>query len=124
MLKYLRRHPVPRVTIAGGMAKITKLSQGLLDLHSRRGEVDLAWLARLATQAGGGLGLANHIAASNSAMEAFGHARDADIDLPAQVAEAAWQTAAKALGGDMLLEIVVFDRAGRWLAGSGFRAAH
>ena len=29
MLKYLRRHPVPRVTIAGGVAKMTKLAQGL-----------------------------------------------------------------------------------------------
>ena len=48
MLKYLRRHPVPRVTIAGGVAKMTKLAQGLLDLHSKRGEVDLAMLASLA----------------------------------------------------------------------------
>jgi cobalt-precorrin-5B (C1)-methyltransferase len=124
MLKYLRRHPVPRVTIAGGVAKITKLSQGLLDLHSRRGEVDLTWLARLATQAGGGVTLANAIAVSNSALEAFGHAHDAGVDLPGQVAEAAWQTAATALGGDMPLEIVVFDRTGQWLAGSGFRTAH
>ena len=38
MLKYLRRHPVPRVTIAGGVAKMTKLAQGLTDLHSKRGE--------------------------------------------------------------------------------------
>ena len=44
-LKYLRRHPVPRVTIAGGFAKMTKLGQGMLDLHSKRGSVDLVWLA-------------------------------------------------------------------------------
>src|SRR5258706_103271 len=30
-LKYLRTHPVPRITIAGGVAKMTKLAQGLLD---------------------------------------------------------------------------------------------
>ena len=46
MLKYLRRHPVPRVTIAGGFGKMTKLAQGLLDLHSKRGAVDNAALAR------------------------------------------------------------------------------
>src|SRR3954466_3197056 len=28
MLKYLRRHPVPKVTVAGGVAKVTKLGQG------------------------------------------------------------------------------------------------
>ncbi len=124
MLKYLRRHPVPRVTIAGGMAKITKLGQGLLDLHSRRGEVDLNWLAERVVAAGGDATLATRIAESNTAMEAFGHARDAGIDLPAGVAEAAWQTAAGALGGGMALEVVIFDRAGQWLAGTGFRAAH
>src|SRR5512147_812226 len=48
MLKYVRTHPLPRVTIAGGVGKMTKLAQGLLDLHSRRGEVDLAILAELA----------------------------------------------------------------------------
>ena len=48
MLKYLKRHPVPRVTIAGGVAKMTKLAQGLLDLHSKRGAVDLDGLAGLA----------------------------------------------------------------------------
>ena len=42
--KYLRRHPVPRVTIAGGVAKMTKLAQGLLDLHSQRGSVDRVFL--------------------------------------------------------------------------------
>src|SRR5471032_2745802 len=76
MLKYLRRHPVQRVTVAGGMGKITKLGQGLLDLHSRRGEVDLDWLAGHASN----VELAQRITASNSAMEAFAHADSAGID--------------------------------------------
>jgi cobalt-precorrin-5B (C1)-methyltransferase len=119
MLKYIRRHPVPRVTVAGGMAKITKLGQGLLDLHSRRGEVDLDWLSRAATDRGGGSELAEAIARSNSAMEAFGHASAAGIDLPASVAESALQTARQALGGETRLEVVIFDRSGALLARSG-----
>jgi cobalt-precorrin-5B (C1)-methyltransferase len=118
MLKYLRRHPVPRVTVAGGLAKITKLGQGLLDLHSRRGEVDLDWLAVRTTDRA----LAAKIAASNSAMEAFDHARAAGIDLAAPVLDAAWQTAAKVLeGADTELEIVMFDRTGGLLGRSGFK---
>src|SRR5207253_5935355 len=39
-LKYLRRHPMPRLTLAGGFAKIAKLAQGDLDLHSSRSRVD------------------------------------------------------------------------------------
>ena len=45
LLKYLREHPVPRLTIAGGPAKMTKLAEGKLDLHSKRGAVDLAALS-------------------------------------------------------------------------------
>src|SRR5579872_5595187 len=44
LLKYLREHPVPRLTIAGGPAKMVKLAEGKLDLHSKRGAVDLAAL--------------------------------------------------------------------------------
>jgi cobalt-precorrin-5B (C1)-methyltransferase len=40
LLKYLRVHPVPRLTIAGGFAKLTKLAQGALDLHSGRSQVE------------------------------------------------------------------------------------
>jgi cobalt-precorrin-5B (C1)-methyltransferase len=46
------RHPVPRVTIAGGVAKMTKLAQGRLDLHSKRGTADMAALARARRHAG------------------------------------------------------------------------
>ncbi len=44
-LKYLKRKPVPRVTLAGGFAKLAKLAQGHLDLHSSRSTVDVADLA-------------------------------------------------------------------------------
>eukprot|EP01037_Dinobryon_pediforme_P001885 gene1885-1916_t len=50
MLKYLRTHPVARVTVAGGIGKITKLAQGRLDLHSRRGAVDLEALGGFAAR--------------------------------------------------------------------------
>src|SRR4029079_16519602 len=51
-LKYLRRHPVPRLTLAGGFAKLAKLAAGHLDLHSSRSRVAPAGLARLLAAAG------------------------------------------------------------------------
>ena len=48
MLKYLRKHPVPNIVIGGGFAKVCKLAQGNLDLHSGRSQVDLPWLAKVA----------------------------------------------------------------------------
>ena len=47
LLKYLRRHPVQRLTIGGGIGKLAKLAQGALDLHSARTQVDFTALASL-----------------------------------------------------------------------------
>ena len=102
-LKYLRRHPVPRVTIAGGLAKMAKLAQGRLDLHSARGSLDLALLASLA-------GLPE-IAGANTGAEAFALAAASGVDLGDRVARLAWEVAAPLLAGSgTLLEVMLFDR--------------
>jgi cobalt-precorrin-5B (C1)-methyltransferase len=113
MLKYLRAHQLPRVTIAGGVGKMTKLAQGLTDLHSKRGEVDLALLAELTHAAGGSAALGARIAAANNAAEAFSLAREEGIALGDAVARAAQQTAARVVEGrDIAVEVVLFDRDG------------
>ena len=121
MIKYLRAHPVPRVSIAGGLAKMTKLAQGRLDLHSRRGEVDLNDLAERVIAAGGDADLAARIAQANSALHAFELAAGAGFDLPGLVARGAWRVAARAFGdADCALELVLVGRDGRILAVTGF----
>ncbi len=109
MLKYLRTHPVPRVTVAGGVAKMTKLAQGRLDLHSKRGSADMAALAALA----GDPALAGRIEGANTVAEAFVAAGKAGVPLGDAVAAGAWRTAAAVLAGSgVALEVAVFDRAG------------
>jgi cobalt-precorrin-5B (C1)-methyltransferase len=130
MLKYVRTHPVPRVTIAGGVGKMTKLAQGLLDLHSRRGSVDLAVLAKFAEDEGGSPALSERIRASNTAAEAFCHAEEEGVALGDAVARAGWETAAAVVVGKSVagkpveVEIAVFDRDGRLVGHAPFRAAH
>ena len=125
MLKYLRRHPVARVSVAGGVAKMTKLAQGRLDLHSRRGGVDLAGLADLARQAGGDAALAEDIAACNTAAEAFALAAAAGLALGDAVAARAWASAAAVLAGTGTeLEVVLVDRDGRLAGRAPFRVTH
>ena len=46
LLKYLREHPVPKLTIAGGFGKMVKLAQGAMDLHSGRSQVDFELACR------------------------------------------------------------------------------
>ena len=125
MLKYVRTHPVPKVTIAGGVGKMTKLAQGLLDLHSRRGSVDLGVLAALAKGAGGSPMLAELVKSSNTAAEAFQHAARDGIALGDAVAGAAWETAATVVAGKPIaIEIAVFDRDGRIVGHAPFKDAH
>jgi cobalt-precorrin-5B (C1)-methyltransferase len=125
MLKYLRRHPIARVTIAGGVGKMTKLAQGLLDLHSKRGSVDLAALAGFARDAGASGGLAQRIEASDTAAEAFAHAAAANLMLGDQVARAAQKTAADVVANRGIdIEIVLFDRAGQLAGHASFGSHH
>jgi cobalt-precorrin-5B (C1)-methyltransferase len=117
MLKYVRSHPVRRVTIAGGFAKMTKLAQGLLDLHSKRGEVDRAHLARFVAEAGGDEAMIASVAGANTALEVLERTRAAGLDVARIVAGKAWITAANVLQrGDILLDIAIFDRQGALLA--------
>src|ERR1700722_11330773 len=122
LLKYLREHPVPRLTVAGGPAKMTKLAEGKLDLHSKRGTVDLAALGERVALAGGTLALVEAVRGANSGLHAFELAQPAGFDLPAIVADGAWATAARVLAGQAgELETVIVGRDGRVLASSGFR---
>jgi len=122
LLKYLREHPVQRLTIAGGPAKMTKLAEGKLDLHSKRGTVDLAALGERVALAGGTPALVEAVRGANSGLHAFELAQPAGFDLPAIVADGAWATAARVLAGQPSeLETVIVGRDGRVLASSGFR---
>jgi cobalt-precorrin-5B (C1)-methyltransferase len=122
LLKYLREHPVPRLTIAGGPAKMTKLAEGKLDLHSKRGAVDLPALGERIAHAGGVPSLVAAIGSANSALHAFELAQAGGFDWPALVADGAWLTAARVLAGQSgELETIVVGRDGRILASSGFR---
>ena len=113
MLKYVRAHPLPRVTIAGGVGKMSKLAQGLTDLHSRRGAVDLALLADFARAAGGSEELCARIQAANNAAEAFSLAQAQGIALGDEVARAGKVAAERIVAGrNVAIEIVVFDRDG------------
>ena len=125
MLKYLRSHPVPRVTIAGGVGKMTKLAQGLLDLHSKRGSVDLAALATLAERVGGSRDLAADILIANTAAEAFAHAEAEGVALGDEVACAARETASAVVAGkDIDIAVVLFDREGRLVGRAPFASDH
>lgn len=117
LLKYLRVHPVPRLTIAGGFAKLTKLAQGALDLHSGRSQVDMKWLATLAEALGADAELKQRILAANTAMEVLELTQDHDLDLPVKIASQARAVALETLrGAPVDVDVMVTNRAGKLLA--------
>jgi cobalt-precorrin-5B (C1)-methyltransferase len=125
MLKYLRRNPVSRVTVAGGFAKMVKLGQGLLDLHSKRGEVDREWLARLLEGRGAPPALVQSARTANTAQLVLEAAERAGFPLGSIVAAAARETAARTLeGSGIALDVAVFDREGRLVGQADGPLAH
>jgi cobalt-precorrin-5B (C1)-methyltransferase len=98
MLKYLRGHPVARLTIAGGFAKLAKLAAGHLDLHSARSRVD--------TAAGG-------------AAEILALAGNKGEALARLVAARSREVALATLSGKTAVEVAIVDREGCFLARVG-----
>jgi len=120
VLKYLRGHPVPRLTLCGGVAKLSKLAHGHLDLHSARSRVDAAHLAALAAGVGADAALCARVAASGTALEALGHCADAGVPLGDAVAAAARAEALRVLrGAPVDVEVVCLDRSGAVVGRAG-----
>ena len=108
MLKYLAKHPVKRVSIGGGIGKITKLAQGAVDLHSSRSQVDFTALNLLSLS----LGLVD-VSNANTALEAVTRAGNR---LAQAIAEQARVRVEKQLKNVVEhIDIVVIDRSGNIL---------
>ncbi|MBB4945554.1 cobalt-precorrin-5B (C1)-methyltransferase [Kitasatospora gansuensis] len=113
VLKYVKRHPVDRLTIAGGFAKLSKLAAGHLDLHSARSQVDKGYLASLARQGGASVELTAAVAAANTALEAIQLCSAAGVPLGDLVAAGARATALDVLrGAPVAVDVICIDRAG------------
>ncbi len=106
LLKYLKVHPLPRLTIAGGFGKLTKLSQGALDLHSSRSQVDFGGLALLADN--------EQVSSANTAMQAL---EIAGPCLAGKVAAGARQSALATLhGAPVEVDVLIVNRDGKPVA--------
>ena len=111
-LKYLRRHPVPKLTIAGGFAKISKLAAGHLNLHSKRSTVDLGDLVGMLEARGASSPLLDQAREARMASRILDLSRGAGLPLADDVAERARSFALDQVDDKLAVEMLVFDRAG------------
>ncbi|RCS25368.1 cobalt-precorrin-5B (C(1))-methyltransferase [Phyllobacterium salinisoli] len=117
LLKYLRAHPIEKLTIAGGFAKLTKLAQGALDLHSSRSQVDMGFLWAEAEKLGIPMEMKERILSANTALEVLELTQGLGLDLARPIAERARTAALDTLrGAPVAVEVIVTDRQGNVLA--------
>ncbi|NED16383.1 cobalt-precorrin-5B (C(1))-methyltransferase [Streptomyces sp. SID9124] len=122
VLKYVRRHPVDRLTVCGGFAKLSKLAAGHLDLHSGRSQVDKGYLAELARRGGAGEALAAEIAVANTGLAALQLCQAHGVPLGDLVAVAARDQALSVLrGAPVAVDVICVDRAGTVVGRSSVR---
>ncbi|MBM3601561.1 MAG: cobalt-precorrin-5B (C(1))-methyltransferase [Alphaproteobacteria bacterium] len=119
MLKYLRRHPVARVTVAGGFGKLAKLAGGSLDLHSGASQVDVPALADALASLGAQQATVAAARAAGSAGEVLTLAGAFGRPLADLVARRARETALATLAGSTDVDVVIFDRQGQLIGRAG-----
>ena len=108
MVKYLRRHPVDRLTVGGGIGKMVKLAQGAMDLHSGRSQVDFVALSVALND--------ERMQSMNTALQAY---EVIGKSMANWVATAALARLNAELRGQIQVDVVVIDRAGQILARAG-----
>lgn len=117
LLKYLRQHPVPRLTIAGGFAKISKLAQGALDLHSSRSQIDNKFMESIFSDNLLNQDIKNRILDANTALEILEIYNEVGFDIATPIARRALATARQTLrGADIQVDVIITDRKGKILA--------
>jgi cobalt-precorrin-5B (C1)-methyltransferase len=119
MLKYLRKVPVQRLTIAGGPGKITKLAQGAMDLHSSKSRVDMAALSELLASLGADDETIAQAKDANTAAEVLAAADALGLALGDLIAQQAREAAMATLSGDIAVEVVIFDGKGNDVGHAG-----
>ena len=119
-LKYLRQHPIGKLTLAGGFGKFCKLADGFLDLHSGRSQVNLGHIAEWARDLGANEMTQRSILDANTAMEALTIATQQGIALAQTVAHKAQQIALEEVNGKVAIEVLVYDRDGHMVGSAGF----
>jgi cobalt-precorrin-5B (C1)-methyltransferase len=112
LLKYLRKNPIERLTIVGGIGKITKLAQGAMDLHSSRSQVNMSALGNMLAYLGADAETISKASSANTASEVLDLAKNKDLALGNLIARQAREAAMATLSGGTKVHVIVFDRNG------------
>lgn len=119
LLKYLRAHPLPRLTLSGGFAKFVKLAEGHLNVHSKESRVDFDALAEIVKEIGGSEALVAQTRVANTAMEVLDRATAEGLPLADAIAARCRAVAMQTTKPETAVDVLVVDRSGNVVGHAG-----
>jgi len=116
VLKHLKKAPVAKLSICGGLGKISKLANKHMDLHSRSSSIDFQHLADSAAALGANERLLKNILSANTSIEVLTLCQLEGIDIAKSLCEQALAFAQSIAPASVELEVLAIDRQGKFVA--------
>jgi cobalt-precorrin-5B (C1)-methyltransferase len=115
VLKHGKNVAVHKLTLCGGIGKISKLANGHMDLNSRVSAIDFEHLASIAKVLGASAELLQKIVQANTSVEVMNLCQQENISIADRLCEIALQVARKKLPNNIALDIWAIDRKGNFV---------
>lgn len=119
VLKHLKKSPVAKLSICGGLGKISKLANQHMDLHSRSSSIDFQHLAKSAQSLGASDTLQQQILDANTSIEVLVLCQQQDIDIADLLCQQALSFARSKLPSSVEVEVWAINRQGEFVAYAG-----
>ena len=120
LLKYVRDYPVPKLTIAGGFGKLSKLAEGHMDLHSKRSQVDIGALAKMVAELTEDAAVLASISDAETAGQVLLISEENGLPLGDAVAAKAQDICREQVKGAAEVEVLIYDRQGSQVGAAPF----
>lgn len=115
VLKHCKQVDIQRLTICGGIGKISKLANGHMDLNSRVSAIDFSHLAMVAESLGARGELLHDIAQANTSVEVMQLCHQKNIAIADRLCELALAVARKKVPKHITIDIRATDRKGQFV---------
>lgn len=115
VLKHLKKVPIIKLSICGGVGKISKLANGHMDLNSRVSDIDFKHLASVARRLGADDAINDKILTANTSVEVLNLCEQQEIDLAGALCEEALKVTQKILPKNLEIEVSAINRKGEFV---------
>jgi len=119
VIKQLNKVPMTKLSLCGGIGKVSKLAQGKWNLHSKVAAINFEFLAQLAAELGGDDTLQQKIIHANTTIEALQLCYEQRIDLASAICQQAYVQLRAKLPEAMALEVWAINRQGQLIGFGG-----